>query len=147
VVPKGSGCGINKRTELSQNARGDVIVVDIKNRGEKITRIVNIYEEREGESGERPAGRLNWQTIIRQEGGGLAPEGDFSAQSQLWDPGSTERKDATYRENTSEEHRLVTGNYDWPTNHWMRHDSMRESLIDLTLANGPFGKWMILDRS
>jgi len=120
VVPKGSGCGINKRTELSQNARRDVIVLDIKNRGEK---------------------------IIRQAGGGLVPEGDFSAQSHLWDPGSTERRDASYRENTSEEHGLVIGNYNWPTNHWMRHDSMGECLIDLTLANGPFGKWMILERS
>jgi len=65
AVGKGSGFPNNERTDLSKNPLSDVIVVDIECRGDKMTRIVNIYDQREGETGERPSKRLNWQRIIR----------------------------------------------------------------------------------
>jgi len=46
-----------------------------------------------------------------------------------------------------DEHGLDIGNGDQPTHCWTRHDSTGESVIDLTFATRPFGKWMILDRS
>ena len=73
--------------------------------------------------------------------------GDFNGHSQRWDPRCTERRDSTFREAIKDDHRLVIGNDDRPTYDWTRHDSMGEFVIDLTLANRPFGKWMILDGS
>jgi hypothetical protein len=147
VVPKGSGFETNERTELSENALCDVIVVDIKRMGEKMTRIVNIYDQKEWETAERPARRLSWQRIIRQGGGGTVLEGDFNAHSLPCDPRCTEQRDTTYWEEIIDENGLVVGNDDRPTHYWTRHDSMGESIIDLTLANRPFGKSMILDGS
>jgi hypothetical protein len=57
-VRKGSGFAPKEQIDLSKNAAGDVIVVDIKSRGDKMTRIVNIYNQKETETGERPARRL-----------------------------------------------------------------------------------------
>ena len=53
MVGKGSGFAMNERTDLSKNPLGSVIVVDIKRRGEKMTSIINIYDQTEGETGER----------------------------------------------------------------------------------------------
>jgi hypothetical protein len=145
AVRKGSGFATNERTNLSKNALGDIIVFDIKRRGDKMTRIVNIYDQKEAETGERPARRLNWQRIIRLGGGGTVLAGDFNAHSQCWDPRCTERRDAMYWEEIIHEHRLAIGNDDRPAHYWTKYDSMGESVIDLTLANRPFGKWMILD--
>jgi hypothetical protein len=66
AVRQGSGFATKARTDLSKNTLGDVIVVDIKRRGEKMTRIVNIYDQKAGETGERPVRTLNWQKIIRE---------------------------------------------------------------------------------
>jgi hypothetical protein len=82
VVCKGSGFAPNKWTDLSNKAAGDIILVDIKRRGEKMTMIVIIYDQREGETEERPSWRLNWQRIIRQGGGGTVLAGDFNAHCQ-----------------------------------------------------------------
>jgi hypothetical protein len=73
--------------------------------------------------------------------------GDFNAHSQRWDLRCTERRDAAYWEDIIDEHGLVIGNDDRPTHHWTRNESEGESIIDLTLANRPVGKWMILDGS
>jgi hypothetical protein len=146
-VRKGSSFATNQRTNLSRNALGDIIVVDIKRWGLKMTRIVNIYNQRQGETGERPARRLNGQRFIRQGGGGMVLPGDFNTNSKCWDPRCTELRDATYREAIIGKHRVVIGNDDWPTHYWTRHNSMGESVIDLTLANRPLEKWMIQDGS
>jgi hypothetical protein len=84
-VHKWSGVAINKQTHLSKNTVGDVIVVDINRWGEIMIRIVNIYYQREAETGERPARRLNWPMITRQGGGGELPSETFNGHSQLWD--------------------------------------------------------------
>jgi len=67
---------MNKRTDSSTYAGHYIIVVDITRRGEQMIRIVNIYDQRARETGERPAGRLNWQSINRQGGGGTVLAGD-----------------------------------------------------------------------
>jgi len=59
-------------------------------------RIVNIYDQGAGETGERPARRLDSQKIIRQVGGGTMLEGDFNTHSQRWDPRCTEQRKAPY---------------------------------------------------
>jgi hypothetical protein len=133
-VRKGSGFATNERTDLSRHALGDVIVVHITRWGEKMTRIVTIYDQREWETGERPARGLNWQRIIRQGGGGTMLMGDFIAHSQRWDPRCTEQRDATYWAEIIDEHRLVIGNDDRPTHYWTSQGSMGESVIDRTLG-------------
>ena len=139
-------CGLttNERTALSPIRGDDVIVVDIIRKGEKMIWVVIMYDQRTRETGDRPERRLNWQKIIKQGGGGTVLTGDFYAYSQRWDPRCTERIEAVYWEGIIDEHGLVIGNQDRPTHHWMRNQSEGKSIIDLTLANQPFGKWTIL---
>ena len=73
--------------------------------------------------------------------------GDFNAHSQRWNPKCTERRDAAYWEDIIDEHGLLIENDDRPTHHWTKNESEGESIIDLTLANRPLGKWSILDWS
>jgi len=64
VIWKGSGLVVDERTDLSRGANEDVIATDVRRRGEKITRIVNVYDQNDAQSGEieRPARKLNWQS-------------------------------------------------------------------------------------
>jgi len=78
--------------------------------------------------------------MIRQGGGVTVLAGDFDSHSQPWDPRCTERSDTTCWEAIIDEHWLVFGNDDRPSDYWNRHNSMGESVIDMTLANRPFGK-------
>jgi hypothetical protein len=52
---------------------------------------------------------------------------------------------STYWEELIDEPELVIRNDDQLTHNWMRQHSMGESVIDRTLGNRPFKKWMILD--
>jgi hypothetical protein len=81
-IRKGSGLVVDERTDLSRGTNDDVVATDVKRRGEKITRIVNIYHQNDARSGERerPARKLNWQRVIRQ--GGTVLAGDFNAHSK-----------------------------------------------------------------
>jgi len=49
---KGSGLVVDERTDLSRGANKDVILTDVRRSGEKITRIVNVSDQRDGQSGE-----------------------------------------------------------------------------------------------
>jgi hypothetical protein len=51
--------------------------------------------------------------------------------------------EAAYWEVIIDEHMLVIGNDDQPTQYWTRNDRQGEFIIAQTLANQPFGKWMI----
>jgi len=73
--------------------------------------------------------------------------GDFNAYRQYWDPRCTKQRDARFWDQIIDEHGLVIGNQDGATHYWTRHDSMGESILDLTQAHRPFGKSIILDRS
>jgi hypothetical protein len=52
--------------DLSRDMNEDVIANDVKNRVERTMRIVNIYDQRNTHSGERPAQKSNWERVIRQ---------------------------------------------------------------------------------
>ena len=70
AIPKGSGLVVDEWTDLSRGANDDGIATDVQRRGEKITRIVNIYDQKDVQLGERerPAQMLNWQRVILQCG-------------------------------------------------------------------------------
>ena len=60
AVRKGSSLAVDERTDLNRGATDDVTVTDIRRREEKVTRIVNVYDQKDTQSGERPARKLNW---------------------------------------------------------------------------------------
>lgn len=62
---------------MSRNAAHDVLFVNIKSRGEKLIRIINIYDQEARETGERTSRTLDWQKVITQGGGGTMLAGDF----------------------------------------------------------------------
>jgi len=67
AIWKGSSLVAGERTGLSRGAHDDVLATDVGRRGEKITWIVNIQDQKDAQSGERerPARKLNWQRVIR----------------------------------------------------------------------------------
>jgi len=133
---------VDDRTDLSGGANDDVIATDVRRRGEKIPRIVNIYHQKDARSGERPAQKLDWQNVIRQCGTVLA--GDLTAHSERWDPRWQVQRDATFWEGVIDDNGLEIGNDGTPTHHWTREDQESESVIELTLANRPIARWTIL---
>jgi hypothetical protein len=62
---KGSSHTKNEPTDFSQNDDADQLIVNINRSREQMIRIVNIYELKTGETGERAARRLDWQIVIR----------------------------------------------------------------------------------
>jgi hypothetical protein len=47
AIGKGTGLVVDERTDVSRGANDDIIVTDLRSKGEKITRIVNIYDQRD----------------------------------------------------------------------------------------------------
>jgi len=142
AIRKGSGLVVDERTDLRRGAHDDVIVTDVRRRGEKITRIVNVYKQRDTQSGERQAQKVNWQSVIRQGGNVLA--GDFNAHSSRWDPRCRAQRNAAFWEGVIDENGPEIGNDGRSTHYWTREDHQGESVIDLTLANRPIMRWTIL---
>jgi len=142
VIRKGSGLVVHERTDLSREVNDDVIATDVRRRGEKTTRIVNIYDQRDTWAGERMARKLSWQRVIRQ--GGLLLAGDFNAPSSQWDSRCRVQRNTTLWEDVIDENGLEVGNDGQPTHYWTREDHERESVIDLTLANPAITKRFIL---
>jgi len=64
AVGKGSGDAVDKRTDLSKGGNDDVIVTDIQRRGEKVIRIVNICDQKDTQSRERPARKQGCQLAL-----------------------------------------------------------------------------------
>ena len=124
---------VDERTDLSRGANEDVIATDVRWRGEKITRIVNDYDQKTTHSGERPARMFDWRRLMPQ--GSTILAGDFNAHSIQWDPRCQVQRDAGFREDMIDENGLEIGN-DWETTHHRtRQGHEGESVIDLTLAN------------
>lgn len=71
---------IDERKDFSRGATNNVIVTVVRMRGEKLTRMVNVYNQKDTESGERPARKLNWQCITRNGANVLI--GDFNMHSR-----------------------------------------------------------------
>jgi hypothetical protein len=110
-----------QQTDLSRGMNDDVMVTDVKRRGEKMMRIINVYDQRDVQTGERQARMLNWYTAIRQ-GGGTIILCDMNTQSKRWDLRYSEQHDATFWEEIIDEHGLEIGNDDdRPTHHWARN--------------------------
>jgi hypothetical protein len=79
AIRGGSCLVVHERTDICRGANDVVIATDVRRRWETITRIVNIYDQKETQSGERPAHKLNWQRVIRQCSTDLA--GEFNGYS------------------------------------------------------------------
>ena len=133
---------VDDRTDLSRGANDDVIATDFRRRGETLTRIVNIYDPKDTQSGGRPVQKLNWQRVIQQ--GGTVLAGDFNGHSTTWDRRCQVQLNATFWEDVIDENGLEIGN-DWrAAHHWTTEGHECESVIDLMLANGPNTMWSIL---
>jgi len=74
----------DERTNLGTGANKDVIATDVWRRREMITRIVNVYEQKNTHSGERLAGKLNWQRVFLL--GCTVLAGVCIAHTIRWDP-------------------------------------------------------------
>jgi hypothetical protein len=142
----GSGLATDERSGLSRGANHDVIVTDVRRRGEKIMRIINIHDQRDVRTGERRAWKLNWHRAIRQ-GGGTIIAGNMNAHSQRWDPRCRAQRDAALWEEIIDEYGLEIGNDNRPTHHWARNGEDGELTIDLTLTTRPIMRWTTLDGS
>jgi len=59
AVRKGSSLATGEWTDLSRYANDDVIVTDVKRRGEYMTMIINIYHQRDVRTRERQARKIN----------------------------------------------------------------------------------------
>jgi hypothetical protein len=53
VVHKGSGLATDAQTDLNRGANDDVTVTNVKRKGEKMARIINVYDQRDVQTGER----------------------------------------------------------------------------------------------
>jgi len=85
AVCMGSGLATDERTDLSRGANDNVMVTDVKTRGERMTRIINLYDQRHVQTGVRWARKLTWHRAIRQ-GGGTILVRDMNAHSRRWNP-------------------------------------------------------------
>jgi hypothetical protein len=107
---------------------------------------MNVYDQRDVQTGERRATKLNWHRAIRQ-GGGTTITGDMNAHSQRWDPKCRKQQDATVWEQIIDENAREIGNGDRPTHHWARNGEEGESTIDFALATRPITGWTTQDWS
>jgi hypothetical protein len=139
---KGSGLVVDERTDQSRGANDDVIATDLRRRGEKITRIVKIYNQKDVRLEERPARKVDGQRVIRQ--GGIVFAGDFNSHSTRWNPRWEVQRDGSFWEGVIDENGLEIGKEGKLSHHWTREDLEGESVIDLTLANRPIVRWTIL---
>jgi len=64
ALPKGSGLATDEWTHLCRGANDNVIVTDVMRRGEKMTRVINIYDQRDVQTRERQARKMNCSRII-----------------------------------------------------------------------------------
>jgi len=133
---------VDERTDLGRGANEDVIATGVRRRGERITRIVKVYNQTNTQSGERPARKLDWWRVIQQGSTGLAA--DSNAHSIRWDPRCQVQRDAAFWEDVIDKKGLEIGNDGESTHHWTREGLQGESVIDLMLANQPIIKLSIL---
>jgi len=82
-----------------------------------MTGIINLYDQRDGQSGKRLAHHLNWTSVIQQ--GGTVLAGDFNAHSRQWDPRCQWPQNASCWEEVIDENELEIGNEGRSTHHWM----------------------------
>jgi hypothetical protein len=59
AVREGTGLAIHERTDQSSSANDDVMVTDVKSWGQKMTRIINVYDQRDVQTGVRRGRKLS----------------------------------------------------------------------------------------
>jgi hypothetical protein len=64
AVHKGSDYATDQQTDLSRCVNDDVIVTDVQRRGEKVTRVINMYDQRVVRFRERHMRNIYWSRII-----------------------------------------------------------------------------------
>jgi hypothetical protein len=102
-----------------------------------ITRTINVYDQRDLQTGERRARKLNWHRAIGQ-GGGTIIAGNMITHSRRWDPRCREQRDVTFWEEMIHKYGLEIGNDDdRPTNYWATNGEEGLLTTDLTLATRP----------
>ena len=126
---------VDQRTDLNRGANKDVIAAEARRRGERIPRIVNVYDQKNQHWGERRAQKLDRRRVIRQ--GCTVLVGDFNAHSLQRDPRCQVHRNAAFWEEMIEENALEIGNDCAATHDWTREGHEGEWVIDLTLANRP----------
>jgi len=102
---------VDNWTDLSKDANDVVIVTDVRKRGENVTRIINVHDEHETHSRERPARKLWWQWIIGQ--GGTVLRGDFNPHRWGWDPTCIEQWDSVFWQDVTDETKPEIWSHDW----------------------------------
>jgi hypothetical protein len=90
-----SGLATDKQTNLSRGANEDDMVTDVTSRGEKMVRRLNVYDQRDVQTGGRRAWKLNWHRAISQ-GGGTIMVCNRNAPRQRWDLGCREQRDGMF---------------------------------------------------
>ena len=146
MLRKGSCLATDEWTDLSRGANDNVMGTAVKTKRDRMSRIINVYDRRDLQTGERWARKLNWHTAIRQ-GGGTIIAGDMTAPSRRWDTRCRQKGNATSWEEMIAEYGLEIGNDDRATQHLARNGEARESTIDLTLATRSITRWTILEGS
>jgi hypothetical protein len=139
---RGSGLVVDQRMYVNRGVNEDVIATDVRRRGERITMIVNVNDQKNRHSGDRPAWQLNGQTVIRL--GSTVLTGDTDTQRIWCDPRCQVQQDAASYKDVIDENALQTGIDGDATHHRTREGHEVESVIGLTLANRPITKWSIL---
>jgi len=81
VIRMGGGLVVDERKDGSWGANNNVMDTDIRRRGEKITMIVNSYDQRDTESGEKQVRNSNRQRVIRH--GRTVLAGDFDSLTSV----------------------------------------------------------------
>jgi hypothetical protein len=115
---------VDERTDSSRGVHDDVIVTDVRRMGEKTMRMVNVYDPRDTQSGERQAQNVNWQRVILQ--GGTVLAGNFNAHSGRWDPRCCAQRKASFGEGVIDKDGLEIGNDGRSTHYWTREDHESE---------------------
>jgi hypothetical protein len=110
AIRKRSSIVVDGLPDLSTGASEDVIITDVTRRGEYITWIVNVYNQRDRESEERLAKMVNWESIMRWSGSVCA--GGFNAHSSRWDPRCRAQWNATCSDGMIDKNGLEIEN-DW----------------------------------
>ena len=126
---------VDEQTDLSRRANDDVNVPVTRRKREKITRIVNIYDQSDTQSGERQGQKVNRQRVIWQ--GGTILGGDINAHSSRMNPRCPVQRNGAFWDGVTDENGLEIGHDRRSTNYWTREDNEGEPVICLTLANRP----------
>jgi len=135
---------VDERIDSSRGANEGVIATDVRRRGEKLKRNVNVYDQNDARSGqrERPALKLNLLRVIQL--GGTVLTGDFNTHSKHWDPRCQVNQNAAFWEDVIDENGLEIGNDDRSTHHWARENQEGDLVINLMLASQPSVQLTIL---